>query len=145
MSWGRLPWGLRERPFDVYAASLLLIVGIYVLTHDVYPESLGSMWINVIVNIVSLYLIIASSVVLLALLKDPHKCPAFVLFGEMYGWAFVSAATFATTIMYFGSLFWYTPVSWLTWGMWVFLWFSMSIVSAVRSFDLRSKYKEIRS
>jgi hypothetical protein len=145
MSWGRLPWGLRERPFDVYAASLLLIVGIYVLTHDVYPESLGSTWITIVVNVVALYLIAASTVVLTALLKDPRKCPAFVLFGEMYGWAFISAATCATTIMYMGSLFWYQPMSWLTWGLWVFLWSSMAIVSAMRSFDLQAKYREMKS
>jgi hypothetical protein len=145
MSWGRLPWGLRERPFDVYAASLLFIVGLYVLTNDVYPETLGSAWITVVVNIVALYLIAASAVVLTALLKDPRKCPAFVLFGEMYGWAFISAAAFATTIMYVGSLFWYQPLSWLTWGMWVFLWSSMAIVSAMRSFDLQAKYREMKS
>jgi hypothetical protein len=144
MSWGRLPWGLRERPFDVYAASLLFIVGVYVLTHDVYPETLGSSWINVVVNIVSLYLIAASGVVLTALLKDPRKCPAFVLFGEMYGWAFIAAATLATTIMYIGSLYWYGPSSWVAWGIWVFLWFTMSIVSAMRSFDLHEKYREMK-
>ena len=145
MSWGRLPWGLRERPFDVYAASLLFIVGMYVLVQDVYPENIGHSWITVIVNIVAIYLILASSVVLMALLKDPRKCPAFVLFGEMYGWAFISAATLATSIMYLGTLLWYTPASWFVWAIWMFLWSSMALVSAVRSFDLHSKYQEMKS
>jgi len=145
MSWGRLPWGLRERPFDVYAATLLISIGIYVLTYDITPERLNNTVVSIIVNVVALYLITASSVILAALLKNPRKCPAFVLFGEMYGWAFVTAAALATSIMYLASLLWYTPTSWLLWGIWFFLWFMLTIAAGVRSFDLIKKYQGIRS
>jgi hypothetical protein len=145
MSWGRLPWGLRERPFDVYAATLLISVGIYVLTHQTTPEQLNHPAVSFIVNIVALYLIAASAVILAALLKDPRKCPAFVLFGEMYGWAFVAAAALATSIMYLGSLLWYSPNSWLVWSIWFFLWIMLTVASSIRSFDLIKKYQEIRS
>lgn len=145
MSWGRLPWGLRERPFDVYAASLLFILGVYVLTNDVYPERVGHGWVILVVNVVAIYLVAASSVILAALFKDPRKCPAFVLFGEMYGWAFVAAAALATSMMYVASLLWTQPNSLIFWAIWLFIWSSLAITSSIRSYDLISKYRELKS
>ena len=145
MSWGRLPWGLRERPFDVYAASLLFLLGSYVITHDVYPEKEGPGWVIFIVNTVAIYLIAASSVILVALFRDPRKCPAFVLFGEMYGWAFIAAAATATSMMYLTSLLWSAPDSLVTWGIWEFIWLSLAVTSAIRSYDLISKYREMKA
>jgi hypothetical protein len=144
MSWGRLPWGLRERPFDVYAAVLLFITGLYVLLSADIPGSTDYLWANVVANIIAIYYIVASSIIISALLKSPHKCPAYVLFGEMYGWAFVAAASTATWIMYLGSLYWVTPYSWLSWSSWLFVWIMLSIASGVRSFDLISKYREMK-
>lgn len=145
MSWGRLPWGLRERPFDVYAAALLLILGIYVLTHDVFPERNGHGWIIIVVNIIAIYLVAASSVILTALFRNPSKCPAFVLFGEMYGWAFVAAASLATSLLYLAGTLWFTPNSWLLWSIWLFMWTSLFITSGIRSYDLISQYRELKS
>ena len=144
MSWGRLPWGLRERPFDVYAAVLLFITGVYTFfTHNI-PPSIYSGWIHIIVDIVAIYFVVSSLVILTALLKDPRKCPAFVLFGEMYGWAFVAAASLATTFMYLVSLFWMYPQSWFNWAAWFFVWTMLTIASSIRSIDLISKYREMK-
>jgi hypothetical protein len=145
MSWGRLPWGLRERPFDVYAAVLLFITGTYTLFTDMIPPGVPWGWSHVLINIVSIYFIAASTVILLALLKDPRKCPAFVLFGEMYGWGFVAAAALATSFMYIASLLWITPASWLAWGSWFFVWITLTVASAIRSADLISKYREMKN
>ena len=144
MSWGRLPWGLRERPFDVYAAVLLFITGIYVLFSTDIPGAQNYAWLDFAAKIVALYYIIASSVIIAALSKSPQKCPAFVLFGEMYGWAFVAAASTATWIMYIGSLYLVEPTSWFSWASWLFVWIMLSIASGVRSFDLISKYREMK-
>jgi len=144
MSWGRLPWGLRERPFDVYAAVLLFITGVYTFFTDMIPPYISSGVVHALVNIVAIYFITASLVILTALLKDPRKCPAFVLFGEMYGWAFVAAAALATSIMYVASLIWITPASWFAWGAWFFVWVMLTIASGVRSTDLIAKYREMK-
>jgi hypothetical protein len=144
MSWGRLPWGLRERPFDVYAAVLLFITGVYTFFTDMIPPGFDSFAITVIVNVVAVYFMASSIVILTALLKDPHKCPAFVLFGEMYGWSFVAAASLATSFMYLASLFWITPYSWLAWGSWFFVWVMLTVASSIRSIDLIAKYREMK-
>lgn len=144
MSWGRLPWGLRERPFDIYAATLLLVVGIFSLFDDfVFEKDIGGN-LKLLITIVSVYFIAASSVILTALFKNPKKCPAFVLFGEMYGWMFVSAASAATTLLIGTSFFFVKDPSVLTWSLWLFVWGMLTAASAFRFLDLRSKYRRFK-
>lgn len=144
MSWGRLPWGLRERPFDVYAASLLFVVGIFSLLNDfVFEKDIGGN-LKLLITIVSVYFIASSSVILAALFKNPKKCPAFVLFGEMYGWMFVSAASAATTLLIATSFFFFKDPSVLTWSSWLFVWGMLTAASAFRFLDLKSKYRRFK-
>jgi hypothetical protein len=145
MSWGRLPWGLRERPFDVYAAFLLLVIGIYSLFNDIVFFNDLNNTLRILVAIVSIYFICSSTVILASLLKSPRKCPAFVLFGEMYGWLFVSAAAVATFILILGNpIYSGRPESWFVWSSWLVVWGMLSLASALRSFDLISKYRKIK-
>ena len=55
--WGRIPVKYRERPFDIFTAAVLVMLGTYQLIDPNWPEELASSINSVIFVIISLYLI----------------------------------------------------------------------------------------
>lgn len=140
--WGRLPEGLRERPFDVYTAFILFIVGVYGIVDDTFPERFQDQLTIFLVNIISIYLMIASSVILVALMKDRRKYPAFTLFGQLFGWAFIAAAALAASLLYaINILISGSPDSWAIWLLWVLIWFGMFFSAMLRTMELYFIYR----
>ena len=136
--WGRLPNGLRERPFDVLTAFLLVLLGVFEIVDPSWPEAYENDLNATILVIVSLYLMVAGFVILVAIFKDPKKYPVFSYFGQMFGWGFVAAATAITTIMYLYYAFLeddeinniYAFTAWLC------IWMILTLVAFIRSFDM---------
>ena len=134
---GRLPEGLRKRPFDVYTAFILFTVGIYGIVDDNFPERFSSEVTVFLVNIISAYLMAASGVILVALFKDQRQYPVFTLYGQFFGWSFISAAALATSLLYaLSPLIIASPQEWGLWAVWMAIWFTMFVASLLRCMEL---------
>lgn len=137
-----LPDGLRERPLDFYTALVLMLVGVYGILDDTFPERFQDQLTILLVNIISIYLMISSSVILVALMKDRRKYPAFTLFGQLFGWAFISAAALAASLLYaINLLISGSPDSWAIWLLWVLIWFGMFFSAMLRTMELYFIYR----
>lgn len=141
---GALRSTVMQRPFDFYVAMLLFLAGFYSIVSDTWPEQVATGITHTFLVIVSIYLMIAGIVIMLALCCKRAKRPIFTLMGEMYGWLFVCAASVATTLMYMGSMIHNAPPSWWLWGILVFVWTGMSVASGVRFLDLLYVYRSIK-
>jgi hypothetical protein len=135
---------LRERPFDFYVAILLFITGFYSIVSDTWPESVQNKLVSTIIVIISLYLMAASVMIMASLSCKRQKYPVWSLMGEMYGWMFVSSASLATVMLYFGSLIGNSPSSWWSFSALVLIWGGMLIASAIRFFDLLIIYRSLK-
>jgi hypothetical protein len=93
--WNLLPQGLRERPFDLYTAFALIAVGIYGFIDPHFPEKSNEVIGALLFHIIELYFIIASIVLVAAILCTSKKHPIFSFLGQMYSWAFIAAAGIA--------------------------------------------------
>lgn len=135
--WGRLPWGLRERPFDMFAALLCFIVGLAMLVDPKFPEKTGGVLELSLITWISLYLMAASVLLIAVLCSNRQTCKAFTLFGGMYGWAFIASASLAMTIFYIASLIWYDQKFLLITWIITILWFAMYVCATTLFMDLR--------
>lgn len=135
---------LRDRPFDFYVAVLLFITGVYSIISDSWPESVGNDLISTLIVITSLYLMGASSIIMISLSCKRQKYPVLSLMGEMYGWMFVASASLATLLMYIGSLIGNAPHSWWSFSAMIVIWGGMLLASAVRFFDLLLIYRSLK-
>lgn len=135
---------LRERPFDFYVAALLVIIGVYSIISDTWPETLGDTFIEGIVAIISLYYMCAGIVIMASLSCRKNKHPLFALFGEMYGWMFVCFAALANVILYIASIIGHAPNSWWAWLLMLFVWLGLFISSGLRFLDLYFVYKGMK-
>jgi len=136
---------IMQRPFDFYVATLLFLAGFYSIVSDTWPERVGNGLTHTFITIVSVYLMIASGVVMAAFSCKRAKKPIFTLMGEMYGWLFISAGSLATTLMYIGSVISNEPSSWGLWAILLFVWSGMAIASGVRFLDLLYVYRSIKN
>jgi drug/metabolite transporter (DMT)-like permease len=93
--WGYLPRGFVSRPFDAYTAFALIAVGIYGLIDPYFPEKTSSVINEIFFHVIEVYFIVASVLLVFALLANPKKHPVFAYFGQMYAWAFIAAAGIA--------------------------------------------------
>lgn len=134
--WGRLPIGLRERPFDMLTAFLLFLLGVYEIADPSWPEAYENDFNTTLLIIVSIYLMCAGVVIMTALLRNPKKCPVFVYFGQMFGWAFVATATFVTTIMYVYYGIVQDIQNTYAFSAWLTIWTILTIVAVIRSIDM---------
>lgn len=135
--WGRLPEGLRERPFDVYTAFILFVVGVYGIVDDNFPERFSDQFTVFLVNIISAYLMAASTVILVALFKDKRQYPVFNVFGQFFGWGFIAAAALATSLLYALSPLWIEGTeNWGVWSIWMAIWFAMFLAASLRSLEM---------
>jgi glucan phosphoethanolaminetransferase (alkaline phosphatase superfamily) len=93
--WDKIPQGFRERPFDAYTALALIAVGFYGLIDPRFPEDSTDVIGALLFTIIEIYFIVASVVMLLALLCNSKTRPTFSYLGQMYAWAFIAAAGIA--------------------------------------------------
>jgi hypothetical protein len=135
---------LRQRPFDFYVAILLFITGFYSIVSDSWPEDVDNSLIATIIVIISLYLMGASTIIMLSLSCQRQKYPVLALMGEMYGWMFVASASLATLMLYLGSLVGEEPSSWWGFVAMLVIWTGMLLASLVRFFDLLIIYRGLK-
>jgi len=135
--WGRLPWGLRERPFDMFAALLCFAVGVGMLIDPKFPEKTGGILEWSLITWISLYLMAASVLLIAVLCSNRETCKAFTLFGGMYGWAFIASASLAMTIFYIASIVWYDQKSFSITGITALVWFAMYVCATTLFMNLR--------
>ncbi len=137
--WGRFPWGLRERPFDMFAALLCFIVGLQMIVDPKFPEKTGGVLEWSLITWISLYLMVASVLIIVVLCSNRETCKAFTLFGGMYGWFFISSASLAMTLFYIASFIWYESQVLSFTFIITIVWCAMFIASLILSYDLRSQ------
>jgi hypothetical protein len=136
--WGRIPRVLRERPFDIYTAFLVVLVGIYSIVDTTFPELQEDTINNVIINIAALYLIFSGMTIIVAMLVIKRN-PIFSFYAEMYGWAFMSSATLAVGIFQVYNAIVSNNNSITNWYLfWTvfFIWSSITIVAMIKSVDM---------
>ena len=122
----------------------LLLLFLYSIINDSWPESLGNPLTETFIVIVSLYMMTAAAVIMASLLCKKASRPGFSLMGELYGWMFVAAASLATSIMYLGAAVYNSPHSWWLWSILFTVWVGMTIASSIRSFDLFLVYRSLK-
>lgn len=137
--WGRFPWGLRERPFDMFAALLCFIVGLQMIVDPKFPEKTGGVLEWSLITWISIYLMVASVLIIVVLCSNRDTCKAFTLFGGMYGWSFISSASLAMTLFYIASFIWYESQVLSFTLIITIVWCAMFIASLILSYDLRSQ------
>lgn len=133
---GALRNRLRERPFDFYAAFAIFIAGAYALLSPSWPSPASSPQIDIMVNLVSCYLMVASAFVISALLCNKQKRPAYAIFAEMWGWLAISAASFAVSLMYIARTLYFGSDNLMMSVVLIFIWFGMCLASGFRSLDI---------
>lgn len=140
--WGRLPKDLRERPFDVYTACVLFLVGVYGIVDSTFPERYSDELSPFLTNVISIYLVVASGSILYSLSKDAKKCSPSKVLCEFFGWAFIAAAALATCILYvFGLINYAHPNSWIVWITWLVVWLLLFVAASLRSLGVYITYR----
>ena len=130
-----LPHSLRERPLDFYTVFVLFLVGVYGIVDDNFPERFQQPITNVFVNLISVYLIIASSLVMSSLLCNKQKRPVYGYMSELFGWMLICAASVAASLLYIASSIIYSGPS-IVWAIWLLIWMGMAAASFIRTYDL---------
>ena len=133
---GALPDGLRERPLDFYTAFVLLLVGVYGIVDDTFPERYQQPISHLFIHLISIYLIVAASLVLSSLFCNKKNKPVYAFLAEFFGWMLICAASIAASLLYIASAVLYDTSSWVTWSIWLFIWIGMAIASLIRTYDL---------
>lgn len=143
----RIPLGLRARTLDFYVAFLVLFFGLSGFIDPSWPEKFGGTPAYWIVFIEDIYLIFASLIIMLSLIiREKKRCRVKVLvpsiIGEMFGWLFISAASWVIVL----TAFWIPPSavvlddSVLSTFLWVLVWLGLGVSSFFRYLDLRKHY-----
>ena len=134
---------LRERPFDFYVAFVLLLLGVYGIADDGFPESAVDGGYTWLLHLICTYFIISSAAVLWSLTCSRKKHPVGSLMAEMYGWFFIAAAATATALSYLSVFLSGGPENWFSWIIWLFIWLGMAVASVVRYLDLFNFYRSL--
>lgn len=144
--WGRIPINFRKRPFDVYTAMLLTILGLYGLLDPTFPELQQHTINTVIINVTAIYMILSGLVIITSILYGKRYTTSSY-FGEMYGWVFMASATLTTTIfqIYNALITENSEISnvFLFWTI-LFIFFSLTVVAIIRSIDMYVNLRGIK-
>ena len=141
--WGRIPVKIRERPFDAFSALLLLLLGLYQLLDPNWPEEVTQSISGPLIVIISLYLMCAGIVIIMAMSLDYRKYPVFSFFGQMYGWAFMAAATGAIELITIYNAMQLTVGFYPLLIIWTTAWLFITFAAVSRSLSLCLRYRRI--
>ena len=141
--WGRIPVKIRERPFDAFSASLLLLLGLYQLLDPNWPEEVTQSINGPLIVIISLYLMFAGIVILTSMSLDYRKHPVYSFFGQMYGWAFMAAATMCIELITIYNAMQLTIGFYPLLIIWTSAWLFITFAAVSRSLSLWLRYKRI--
>ena len=133
---GALPDGLRERPLDFYTAFVLFLVGVYGIVDETFPERYQQPISHIFIHLISIYLIVAASLVLSSLFCNKKNKPVYAFLTEFFGWMLICAASVAASLLYVASAVLYDISSWVTWTIWLLIWIGMAVASLIRTYDL---------
>ena len=133
---GALPDGLRERPLDFYTAFVLFLVGVYGIVDETFPERYQQPISHIFIHLISIYLIVAASLVLSSLFCNKKNKPVYAFLTELFGWMLICAASVAASLLYVASAVLYDISSWVTWTIWLLIWIGMAVASLIRTYDL---------
>ena len=143
----KAPLGVRARPLDFYVAFLVFFFGIYGFFDPDWPERFEG-WKYWVLMIEDIYLIISSIAIMTALLVKQFSrgnCIKKILIpsliGEMFGWLFISAASWVIVLTA-----WVLPPSAIDLNgqesvVWTLLWLALAICAGMRYIDLRLLYR----
>jgi preprotein translocase subunit SecG len=123
----------------MFAALLCFIVGLQMIVDPKFPEKTGGVLEWSLITWISIYLMVASVLIIVVLCSNRDTCKAFTLFGGMYGWFFISSASLAMTLFYIASFIWYESQVLSFTFIITIVWCAMFIASLILSYDLRSQ------
>lgn len=141
--WGRIPVKIRERPFDAFSALLLLLLGLYQLLDPNWPEETTQSVSGPLIVIISLYLMCAGIVIIVAMSLDYRKHPIYSFFGQMYGWAFMAAATGAIELITIYNAMQLAIGFYPILILWTTAWLLITFAGVSRSLSLWLRYKKV--
>lgn len=127
---------VRERPFDFYVAFVIFLAGAYSLSSTSWPEEFHDTSTQILINIVSGYMVLASLVIMSALLCNRKKRPVYAVMAEMWGWLAVSAASAATFLMYEFMIITQGAGDYGLAAILSLIWLGMALASFFRFFDI---------
>jgi hypothetical protein len=140
--WGRLPKGLRKRPFDIFVSLFLVGAGVYQIADPNFPEMQQQLVGDFLLTLISIYMIAAGLVITWCIL---HKCKNIIMnmYIEMYAWLFMWAAMVAIVVfdLYIGFT---TPITnfALYYGV-LWFWILISIATGIRWIDLNQMLRKV--
>jgi hypothetical protein len=144
----RIPLGLRARPLDFYVAFLVFFIGFSGIIDPTWPERFDHTPAYWLVWAEGIYLMAASIIIMISLLiREKKKCRVKLLvtsiIGEMFGWLFVSSASWVIVLTS-----WYVPPSLMveannpiSFWAWVLVWIGLGVASFMRYMDLKHYYR----
>lgn len=127
---------LRDRPFDFYVAFMIFLAGTYSILSPDWPESVHSASTSLLIYIVSIYMMIASAIVMSSLLCNRQKRPVFALLAEMWGWLAISASSTAAFLMYTYMIVSQNADNLAVSTVLDFVWLGLALASGLRSLDI---------
>lgn len=140
----RQPMGVRKRPLDFFVAFIVFLLGLYGFVDPTWPEKYEwPVW--AIMMFEDLYLVLAGAAIMGSLiLRETGKRVVCSLVIEMFGWMFVSVASFVISITSYwipSSVFSGPDQPAIINYIWIFFWLSLSIASFFRYHDMRQWYR----
>jgi hypothetical protein len=139
--WHKVPVPMRSRPISTFFTFWLLYVGIFSVffgmdsLDDVDQiQSIVSMWISV-------YLIVASLVIIVSTFANDIKWRSFHFFGQVYGWLFIASASAALTLTYLATMPETSHAAVVHW-FWAWTWLIICIAAVFKSVHYLTSTKE---
>lgn len=127
---------LRDRPFDFYVAAMIFLAGAYSVFSPDWPESVHGASTSILIYIVSIYMMIASAIVMASLLCNRQKRPIFAILAEMWGWLAISASSTAAFLMYTYMIATLNAENIAVSTVLDFVWLGLALASGLRSLDI---------
>lgn len=131
-----------KRPFDLYVALLVFLLGLYGLIDPNWPPLESAPLLAMILTIEDIYLVSAGVVIMASIIFGRFN-PVRAVISEMFGWLFVSSAAWVITL----TSWWIPPAifvppypvddhGWVL-AIWIVIWFGLAVSSLLKYLDIR--------
>lgn len=137
--------GLRKRPFEFFAAFLVMVLGIYALANPDWPPHMIEGWEVWVLNMEAFYFVFSGAVVMASFFTRP-KWPIASIVAQMFGWLFIGFAGVMALVI--RVVIESSPIlpnrdnpylSIATFAVWL----TLIAASFVRYFDIRTWYRSV--